>query len=234
MRVKHTSKKENRFSIKGITYEIGPCKVENADFVFEISSKIPQDMLPRRTTIEKYFREVVKLMNKCAKRPAESKMENIVQSTAEVEYKERDYVKLIYQYKESDLYTMPEVEKRLKHHYAKRIPIPDVPGIATPGGKIVLLLVEEAINEFATANVMDLVKANETVKSALVAKGEATPPPAPKKAAAKPKPKASAKAKPKAPVKAKSKPSPKKKKPAKAKPVAKKKAKAAKPAKRKK
>jgi len=234
-RAKHSPKKENRFSIKGITYEIGPCKSEDGEFVFEISSKIPQDILPKKTTIEKYFREVVKIMTKCEKKPAEWKMENIIQSTAEVEYKERDYVKLEYRYTEDELYTMPDVEKRLKHHYTKKIPIPDVPGIATPGGKIVLILVEESIAKLARQNVMDLCSSNEQVKAVLVAKGEAViavKPAAPKpaKKAAKPTPKKPAKTAvkkaPAKPVKKAAKAAPKAAKPVK-KPVAKKAAKAA-------
>jgi len=164
---KHTPKKENRFLIKGITYEIGTCHIEEGDFIFEISSKIPEDLLPKQTRIERYFSEVVRRMNKSPKRPAESKMENIIHNTGEIEFKERDYVKLTYRYKESELYSFADVEKRLKHHRAKGVPIPDVPGIATPGGRLIMIIVEENMTRFIRQNVNDLNKANEAVKKLL-------------------------------------------------------------------
>jgi len=99
----YTPKKGNRFLIKGITYEIGRCRKDGSQYVFEISSKIPQDVLPKNVKIEKYFNAIVKLMGKCSKKPVESKMESIVHNTADEELKERDYVKLIYNYDESEL-----------------------------------------------------------------------------------------------------------------------------------
>jgi len=104
-REEHTPKKGNRFLIKGLTYEIGTCRKDGAQYVFEISSKIPQEVLPKNVKIEKYFSSVIKLMNKCAKKPSESKMENIIHNTADEELKERDYVKLIYSYDENELCT---------------------------------------------------------------------------------------------------------------------------------
>lgn len=172
-RAKYTPKKNNRFLIKGITYEIGPCRLDDSGaFYYEISSKIPQDMLTQKTRIEKYFSEVVKMMNKAEKKPAESKMENIIHSNQDIEYKERDYVKLVYKYKESELYTTQDVEKRFKHHQSKNIPIPDIPGIATPSGKLVIALVEESMGKGARQNINNFVAANETMKKSLLAAAE--------------------------------------------------------------
>ncbi len=164
---KYTTKKNNRFFTKAITYELSSCRVESGQFVFEISSKIPHNLLPKRVSIEKYFDSVVKLVNKSSKKPNESKMENIIHNTSEEETKERDYVKLTYYYSEDELYNYEDVDKRLKHHQAKKIPIPDIPGVATPGGKIVIVLLEEAIANFAKQNLVDLINANEAVKKKL-------------------------------------------------------------------
>lgn len=162
-RKKHTPKKDNRFLIKGITYEIGACRIDSDGYLFEISSKIPQEVLPKKMVIDKYFKEVVKLINKTSKKPLDSKMENIVRSSEE-EIKERDYVKLIYRYKENELYTLEEVEKRLRKYIAKGIPIPDAPGVATPMGKMVLHLLEESVKNNIRQNISDLIDANEAVK----------------------------------------------------------------------
>lgn len=167
-REKGTLKKDNRFLIKGITYDIGHCSLDEEDyFVFEISSKIPQDLLPKKTKIEKYFNSVVRLVKKGSKKPSEWKMENIIRSTADEEFKERDYVKLLYKYKEKELFNSGDIEKRLKLYQEKKLPLPDIPGIATPGGKIVLVLMEEMMGKFAKQNVDDLIAANETIKKEL-------------------------------------------------------------------
>jgi len=201
-RAKHSPKKGDRFLIKGITYEIGECRMNSGAFVFEISSKIPQEIFPKGVNIEKYFKSVVKLVNKAKKKPDECKMENIIHSASELEIKERDYVKLVYRYAESELYTHKDLEKRLKYHQAKKIPIPNIPGIATPSGKLVLQLVEESMFSLAKRNIQDLISANEEVKKALKAKASAKKP----AAKAKTKPKAKAKKKPAAKTTSKKKP----------------------------
>ncbi|HEB71766.1 MAG TPA: hypothetical protein ENI77_04015 [Nitrospirae bacterium] len=167
---KHVPKKKNRFLIKGITYEIGSCHVDSGDFVYEISSKIPQEALPKKITTEKYFKEVLKIVNRSEKKPVNPKMENIVHNTADLEVKERDYVKLTYRYSEDELYTYAEVEKRLRRHKEENIPLPDVPGIVTAGGKLVVVLIKESMTNLIRQNVTDLIKANDDVKKAMAAK----------------------------------------------------------------
>lgn len=167
---KHVPKKKNRFLIEGITYEISPCRIDTEDFVFEISSKIPQDALPEKVTTEKYFKEVLKIVNKSGKKPVDPKVENIVHNTADLKVKERDYVKLTYRYKEDELYTYAQVEKLLKQHRENNSTLPDVPGIVTPGGKLVVILIRESMARLIMQNVTDLVKANEDVKKSMAAK----------------------------------------------------------------
>lgn len=163
-----TAKKDGRFLIKEITYEIGSCSLDDEGFfIFEISSKIPQDLLPKKTRIEKYFNSVVRLIKKGSKKPAIWKMENIIRSTADEEFKERDYVKLLYKYKEKELFGSADIEKRFKLYQEKKLTLPNIPGIATPAGKIVLILVEESMGRLAKQNMADLIAANEAVKKEL-------------------------------------------------------------------
>jgi len=169
---KNVAKKESRFLIKGITYEISHCRFLDGKFVYEISSKIPQDLIQNKSGAEKYFHQVVKMMNGMEKKPSECKMENIVYNTTEMEHKERDYVKLQFRYGEDELYSLDEVDKRFKKHQAKSIPIPDIPGITTPSGKLVIIIVEEKMARFIRQNVNDLVHCNEEVKKKITIKPE--------------------------------------------------------------
>ncbi|MDA1000531.1 MAG: hypothetical protein O2807_08465, partial [bacterium] len=116
---KHEPKKGDRFNVKGITYEIGPPKFFGQGIQFEVSSKIPGDELPPDYSESKYFEEIQKQCNKCSKNPESVDMENIVRETRDQERKERDYVKLTYQYGTVELYDdkeiMREVEKQIKN-----------------------------------------------------------------------------------------------------------------------
>lgn len=162
---KNIPKKEKRFLIKGITYEISNCRFDNGKFRYEISSKIPQDLVLSKFAIEQFFKRVVKIMNSMGKKPTEFSKENIVQNTSEMEHKERDYVKLVYDYSEDELHSAEEVEKRFKQHQAKNIPIPHFPGVTTPSGKLVIAIVEEKMAKYIRQNMNDFIKANEEVKT---------------------------------------------------------------------
>lgn len=166
-RSKYSAKKSDRFMVKGVTYEIGPCRVEGDEFAFEISSKIPQELLPEKVKKERFFKDVLRQMKKGAKKPASFRMENIISATQEEELKERDYVNLTYRFREQELYTGDMVTKRLKHLQDKGQPIPAIPGVATPAGRIVMILVEENIADAVTRLVNDLIAANEATVVAL-------------------------------------------------------------------
>jgi hypothetical protein len=160
---KYTAKKNGRFLIKGLTYEIDPCVIEEDEFVIAISSKIPDNLLFYRSIKEKYYNKVVALLAKEPKKPGQSKIANVVRNTVEDELKERDYVIITYRYKENEFYTIEDVDKRLKKHREKGIPIPDVPGVATPGGKLVILILVEEIAKAVRENVLALVRANDSL-----------------------------------------------------------------------
>src|SRR6266704_6474658 len=89
-------KKENRFNIDGITYEIGPARLNSDSITFEISSKIPQDELDDREDFASYFSAIRDFLKQDAKQPAAIDMENIVQEIGGDETKQRVYVRLRY------------------------------------------------------------------------------------------------------------------------------------------
>jgi hypothetical protein len=149
---------------KGITYEISPIKAVDKGLQFEISSKIPHEQLPKKTSIDRYFHMVIKEVSKSKKKPDDSKMENIVQNSNGKELKERDYVKLTYVFKEGELYTETEINRQIHLIQSKKMPIPDFPGVATLGGKLVLQSVRECIYKGAKESIQGLMDANEAVR----------------------------------------------------------------------
>ena len=160
---KYKPKKENRFFINGITYEISEGKMQKDSIQFEISSKIPQEIFDKKGLNLKYYNEVKKIMNSKPKRPADVKMENIVHSTSVSEIKERDYVKCTYAYKESELYTEKQVDTIVKKVLGKEIKLPEISGVTTIPGQAVLYLLGENVYSGAKTNIDDLVKSNDDV-----------------------------------------------------------------------
>lgn len=172
LRKRHKPKKGERFEYHGITYEIGPAQCSTKGIEFEISSKIPQDELPRGVALSDYFEAVKRIVVKAGKVPAAVDMENIIRKTEENETKERDYVKVKYLYGEKELYH----EKRLsqqgesftKDHAADRLP--QIPGIQTLLGRLILVSVRDTIHQKAGENIQALMEANETVRKDLKAR----------------------------------------------------------------
>ena len=113
-RTRYEPKKGDRFNVEGITYEIGPAKITPAGIEFEVSSKIPQDELPSKADMMKYFETVKIWMQRSGRVPLSIDMENIVREISEEETKERDYVKLRYCLAEQSLYTDAMVNTELK------------------------------------------------------------------------------------------------------------------------
>lgn len=160
---KYKPKKENRFFVNGITYEISEGRLHQETIQFEISSKIPQEIFDKKGLNVKYFNEIKKLMNAKPKRPADIKMENIIHSTNVNEVKERDYVKCVYIYKESELYSAKEVDSTVKQVLSKKMKLPEISGITTIPGQAVLYLLGENIHSGTQTNVDDLIKSNDEV-----------------------------------------------------------------------
>lgn len=161
-------KKEHRFFTGGITYEISPCKLVPGGAQFEISSKIPAEVFIKKGVSEKYFKEVKKVMTSKKKRPANVKMENIIRSTNINERKERDYVKCTYFYKEDELFNDKEIEKILKLANDKKVELSQIKGANTNTGRAVIFSTMDNMYKGASANINDLIKANEeTLKNYL-------------------------------------------------------------------
>jgi hypothetical protein len=161
-RNRYEPKKGDRFNVEGITYEIGPAKMTQAGIEFEVSSKIPQDELPSKADMMKYFEAVKTWMQRSGRVPLSIDMENIIREISEEETKERDYVKLRYCLAEHSLYnnTLVNAElKRLQEHPGEG-KLPDIPGVNTAAGRVVLNLLKHNVQQQAKAIMDDLIKAN--------------------------------------------------------------------------
>ena len=198
MCLKYKPKKENRFFVNRITYELGVGRLTGEGVMFETSSKIPNELLPNASFNVRYFKEVRDIMMKAFKKPQDVKMENIVRSLNINELKERDYVKCTYFFKNEELYTEADIDKIIHAVNAGKMELPDIPGITTPGGKAVIFRMQESIYGAASRLVAEFIKANDaaikkfaeiakTIKPA--AKNDAAKKPAAKKAVKKASPK---------------------------------------------
>jgi hypothetical protein len=165
-RTRYEPKKGDRFNVDGITYEIGPATISPQGIEFEVSSKIPQDELPSKADMVKYFEAVKVLMLQVGRVPLSIDMENIVREISEEETKERDYVKLRYCLAEQTLYddNMVSAElKRLQEQPAALKP-PEIPGVNTVAGRIVLSFLKQNVQGHARTIMDELIKANKEIR----------------------------------------------------------------------
>ncbi len=167
---KFEPKKGDRFSVEGITYEIGPPKYVDNNIRFEISSKIPAEEFPEGYSHSEFFGQIEEVCKKTTgKKPVSSDMENIVRETREQERKERDYVKLTYMYGQDELYDEKDILREIDE-FSKtpgKEPPPRVPGANTIAARFILTRIEKALFEAAEKNVQDLINANKSVRSEL-------------------------------------------------------------------
>ena len=166
---KYKPKKGRRFHHNNITYEISRPGIKENFIEFEISSKIPEDELDSSKDMKSYFQEIKKIVTKGKEKPVSIEMENIIWDSKKDTEKEREYVKLLYQYPLDDLYDNKEVISRFKKIKATNdlSSLPDIPGAYTLQGKLVLAMVKEKIMGLARDNVTNLVNANKEVKAAM-------------------------------------------------------------------
>ncbi|MFQ6671760.1 MAG: hypothetical protein ACE5KY_00540 [Candidatus Tectimicrobiota bacterium] len=164
-RRKFQVKKGDRFNHNGITYEIGPASVGVDVIEFEISSKIPQDELSASMTLDAYFNEVKKLMTRRSRKPFAIDRENIVREIGGDEVKERDYVKLKYRYEEPELFETQALVERAAAMDAEAVAsLPEVPGVRTVAGRLVLVAVRDGMKAAAQETMDVLIEANEQVR----------------------------------------------------------------------
>jgi hypothetical protein len=165
-RNRYEPKKGDRFNVEGITYEIGPAKITHEGIEFEVSSKIPQEELPSKADMLQYFEAVRGLIQRSGRAPLSIDMENIVREISEEETKERDYVKLRYCLAEHTLYNDDMVNaelKRLQEQPEAARP-PDIPGVNTVAGRLVLNLLRRNVQRQAKAIMDALIRANEETR----------------------------------------------------------------------
>ena len=166
-------KKGDRFNYKGITYEIGPASVGVDGIEFEISSKIPQDELSKSVTLDAYFKEIKKIMTRQPKKPLFIDKENIIREMGDDEVKERDYVKLRYQFKDTELFKSKALVQRASDMDTKAVAsLPAVPGVQTVAGRLVLLAVRDGLRDAANETMDHLIEANEQVRQTKLKKSK--------------------------------------------------------------
>ena len=165
-KAQHQPKKENRFNVDGITYEIGPARLDGDSITFEISSKIPQDELDDREDFASYFSAIQNFLKHDTKQPTAVDMENIIQEVGGEETKERDYVRLRYNYLFNEMYSDAAVAAeiaRVQQDPAAH-PVPDIANVNTLAGRVVLLCVEDFMQQEATTRMQRLIEANQEVR----------------------------------------------------------------------
>ena len=170
MQQKYNTKKGRRFNHANITYEVSRPDVVDDNIQFEISSKIPQDELKGNKDMEKYFKEIKKLVTKLKHKPVSVEMANIVLDPKKDSEKERDYVKLLYSYPLDDLYCDNEISEKTKtvDLADSKKSLPKAKHALTPQGNIALQLVKETTQSFARTNIEQLITANKQVRAEMV------------------------------------------------------------------
>jgi hypothetical protein len=164
---KYKPKKGRRFNHQNITYEIGRPTLSNNQIEFAISSKIPQDELKDQGKMDIYFDKIKALMDKENKKPVSIEMENIVWGTKQDSDKNREYVKLIYQYPLDDLFNNDNVIKKHQETKGNAEALKDIKGAYTGQGKVVLDMVRESIQKVVLLHMDCLMNANDKVKATL-------------------------------------------------------------------
>ena len=165
-KTQYEAKRENRFHLDGVTYEVSAPAINGDAIELEISSKIPQDDL-ERDEFTNYFEAIEGFLASDAKRPEEMDMENIVQQEADGEStKERDYVRLRYRYGFEEMYDNDTIAERVAavQKDPEAHPLPEIPNVNTLAGRVVLSCVEEFMRQEATERMQRLIEANQEVR----------------------------------------------------------------------
>lgn len=164
LRRTYTPKKSGRFIDNNITYDIGKVSVDDTDIYVEFSSKIPEELLVKNYTKEEYFDEVKTLITK-ERKPFSIEMEDLVVGAKIMDHKimdqkKRDFVRIVYKYVDTDLYSDQDVAKRLKDTGSK---LPEYPGVNSPFGRMLLVCLGEAIYNTLAKDVDLFIKSNDKV-----------------------------------------------------------------------
>ncbi len=169
LQASYKPKKGRRFHHNNITYEISRPAINDGAMEFEISSKIPQDELESSKEMKTYFKEITSIIKKGKNKPASIEMENIVWDSKKDSEKEREYVKLLYNYPFAKLFDDKEIEKRYKNitQGSSQEDLPDISGVYTVQGKLALAMVREKTQELGKENIKNFIEANKKVREKL-------------------------------------------------------------------
>lgn len=165
-KTQYQAKRENRFHLDGITYEVSAPAIDGNAIELEISSKIPQDDLDRGE-FANYFAAIEGFLADDAKRPEDIDMDNIVHQEADGEAtKERDYVRLRYRYDFNEMYDEATIAERIAA--VQKDPeahvLPEIPNVNTLAGRVVLSCVEDFMRQEAMERMQRLIEANQNVR----------------------------------------------------------------------
>lgn len=163
---RYQAKRENRFHLDGITYEVGTPAIDGDAIELEISSKIPQDDLDR-DEFANYFAAIGEFLANDARRPEDIDMDSIVHQEADGEAtKERDYVRLRYRYGLNEMYDDATVAERIAavQKDPEAYALPEIPNVNTLAGRVVLSCVEDFIRQEAMERMQRLIEANQNVR----------------------------------------------------------------------
>jgi hypothetical protein len=173
-KTQYEAKRENRFHLDGITYEVSAPSISGDAIELEISSKIPQDDLDR-DEFTSYFTAIGEFLASDARRPEDMDMQNIVQQGADGEAtKERDYVRLRYRYGFEEMYDNDAVAERIAavQKDPEAYSLPNIPNVNTLAGRVVLSCVEDFMRQEAMERMQRLIEANQEVRQTF---GKAAP-----------------------------------------------------------
>ena len=169
MQEKYTPKKGRRFNDNNITYEISRPSLKDNAIEFEISSKIPEDELEGTDSMKRYFEEIKKKVSKEKIKPTSIEMENIIWDSRKDTEKQREYVKLVFQYPLDQFFDDKEVTRRHKEIMNNNSAegLPKSSSTFTQQGTLALKMVGESIQEKGRKHIDQLVNANKEVRASL-------------------------------------------------------------------
>jgi hypothetical protein len=170
MQEKYTPKKGRRFNDNNITYEISRPSLKDNVIEFEISSKIPEDELEGTDSMKRYFEEIKKKVSKGKIKPTSIEMENIIWDSRKDTEKQREYVKLVYQYPLDQFFDDKEVTRRheeIRNNKSSE-DLPKTSSTFTQQGTLALKMVGESIQEKGRKHIDHLINANNEVRASLV------------------------------------------------------------------
>lgn len=169
-KTQYQAKRENRFHLDGITYEVSPPAINGDAIELEISSKIPQDDLDREE-FTNYFAAIEEFLASDAKRPQDMNVRSTTQQEADGEStKERDYVRLRYRYGFEEMYDNDTVAERIAavQKDPQTYTLPEISNVNTLAGRVVLSCVEEFMQQEATERMRRLIEANQEVRQTFI------------------------------------------------------------------